>query len=91
MAPAQELGPQQLLRVLPTAVLWLLCLAPPLRALVRSRFSPFVRRTVVQQLETIARIQRLRSPLLTLIARFSAWTVTTEFYLVALPLVYWSS
>ncbi|KXZ48565.1 hypothetical protein GPECTOR_26g468 [Gonium pectorale] len=61
-------------------------IAPPVRKYLR----PFILRTVLSQLDFVSQFQQLlRSPLLDVLAKLTAFSVSVEIYLLSLPPIAW--
>ncbi|KAL6761991.1 hypothetical protein V8C86DRAFT_2527290 [Haematococcus lacustris] len=76
--------------VLPGCALVIVCAAPPLHLRLRSLCCPWLHATVEAQLPLVARVQQTwRSKLLDILVKAAAVTVTVEFYLIGLPILYW--
>jgi membrane-associated phospholipid phosphatase len=77
------------LALLPGLAALLLAVARPLHKYVRAALAPAISAMAHRQMHVLAAIQRLHSPLLDALSHASAMSVTVEFYVALLPLLFW--
>jgi membrane-associated phospholipid phosphatase len=77
------------LTLLPGLALLVLVNLRPLHKYIRSAVAPSVTAAVKQQMQWLASIQSKKSPLMDALAHASATSVTVEFYVALLPLLFW--
>ncbi len=75
--------------LLPGLAALLLATARPLHKYVRGALAPAISAAAHRQMHVLAAIQRLHSPLLDALSHASAMSVTVEFYVALLPLLFW--
>uniref|UniRef100_A0A7S0YJE7 Phosphatidic acid phosphatase type 2/haloperoxidase domain-containing protein n=1 Tax=Polytomella parva TaxID=51329 RepID=A0A7S0YJE7_9CHLO len=74
---------------LPTILLLAICVIPSAKPLIRKHITPVITQIVHDQVPFIIRTQKRQSKLLDAIVTFCSMCVSVEFYLTALPPLYW--